>query len=287
MQPLISIITPVYRGEETLARAVKSAQAQDYPRWEMRIVSDDLQDYEKILADADVRDPRLKFSSTGIVSSGPSAARNVALAAAQGNFAANLDADDEFAPARLSAMLPLAQKYGACVSGIEIINEMGSWTVQNLSRRPADDFIRPEEAPYVCIHNSNVVLYDRTRVRHRYAEALRCMEDFVFLMQMYDGMEAIGYLNAPLYRYYKRPDSLTTQETVSKDFAETKKRILDMISSRCLSFQRKETEAAVLSFIHFSLSVEHHLQTRRQQDPDIFFDQILKEMLAVHVMETA
>ncbi|RMF19707.1 MAG: glycosyltransferase, partial [Deltaproteobacteria bacterium] len=38
--PLVSVVIPVYNGETTIARAVESALAQDYPSLECVVVND-------------------------------------------------------------------------------------------------------------------------------------------------------------------------------------------------------------------------------------------------------
>jgi len=48
--PLVSIITPAYRAQATLGRAVRSVLAQTHTAWEMLIVSDEGTDYRTLLA---------------------------------------------------------------------------------------------------------------------------------------------------------------------------------------------------------------------------------------------
>ena len=92
---LVSILTPAYKAEKMIARAVRSVLAQTYADWEMLIVSDDAQDYQAILAAEGFTDARLRFASTGAVGSGPSRGRNIGLAMSKGEYITTLDADDE------------------------------------------------------------------------------------------------------------------------------------------------------------------------------------------------
>jgi glycosyltransferase involved in cell wall biosynthesis len=86
--PLVSIITPAYKAQETLSWAVESVITQSYANWEMLIVNDDGTDYEGTLKANGIRDQRLRFITTGKIKSGPNRSRNIALEAAKGEFIA-------------------------------------------------------------------------------------------------------------------------------------------------------------------------------------------------------
>jgi glycosyltransferase involved in cell wall biosynthesis len=122
VNPLISVITPAYRAENTILRAVESVIAQTYSQWEMLIVSDDGIDYQSILADRGIADPRLRYFTTGRVGAGPNLARNIALDVASGEYIAPLDADDLFYPRRLERLLPLAIKHGMSGDNLAIVD---------------------------------------------------------------------------------------------------------------------------------------------------------------------
>ncbi|WRH66180.1 MAG: glycosyltransferase [Planktothrix sp. GU0601_MAG3] len=68
--PLISIITPAYKAENTINRAVNSVIQQDFLDWEMIIISDDYQNYSQILKEDHIMDERLQFISTNKFGSG-------------------------------------------------------------------------------------------------------------------------------------------------------------------------------------------------------------------------
>ena len=118
--PLVSVITPVFRGEQTLVRAVRSLLAQDYPHWQQWIVIDDGVDYPGLLKAAGIDDPRIRFIDSGGVGSGPNRTRNLALAQADGDIIAPLDADDLYYPTRLSTLVPLAMAYGVAGDNVDV-----------------------------------------------------------------------------------------------------------------------------------------------------------------------
>lgn len=106
LQPLVSIITPVYNTDPKWLRAcVESVRRQVYPNWELCLCDDAsssaataeaLHEFEN---DARIRIVRLSANE------GISGASNAALAAARGEFIALLDHDDELTPDALAHMM--------------------------------------------------------------------------------------------------------------------------------------------------------------------------------------
>jgi glycosyltransferase involved in cell wall biosynthesis len=99
--PRVSIVMPVYNGERYIADAVRSALAGTFADVELLVVDDGSTDGSVAEATrAAGGDPRLKVLS--VPHGGVAAARNAALAAARGEFIANLDADDVMFPDRIA-----------------------------------------------------------------------------------------------------------------------------------------------------------------------------------------
>lgn len=102
VEPLVSVVLPVFNGAGTLARAIKSIQGQSLARWELLAVDDgSTDDTPRVLADWAAAEPRIRILTqprAGIVS-----ALNTGLAAARGEYVARMDADDESLPERLAA----------------------------------------------------------------------------------------------------------------------------------------------------------------------------------------
>jgi glycosyltransferase involved in cell wall biosynthesis len=104
MSALISVIIPVFNGEQHLADAIGSGRAQDYEPKEILVIDDGSTDRTaKIAASfADVRYQRQERSGAG-------AARNAGVDLAQGDFLAFLDADDVWLPNKLSRQMRVFQ----------------------------------------------------------------------------------------------------------------------------------------------------------------------------------
>ena len=94
MEPLVSIITPVYNGEETIGKTIESVLNQTYKNFEMIIVDDVSEDNTiKVVKDYEKKDSRIKLI-TLTKKGGASVARNKAISKANGKYIAFLDSDD-------------------------------------------------------------------------------------------------------------------------------------------------------------------------------------------------
>lgn len=217
--PLVSIIIPAYNGQQRIARAVKSVFAQDYTNWEIVIISDDMSDYECVLAVQGIRSDKIQFQSTGLVGSSAANARNVGLTHARGNIIALLDSDDEFHAQRLSRMLPLVARYGAAASNLKLIDDDTKQEIANISISLNDERLLPEQVFHRFFHAQSVVVFDRKKVAHTYMPRAR-YEDNIFLMQIYNSIDVIGYLHEPYYHYYKYKGASTSFSVNGFDVAD-------------------------------------------------------------------
>ena len=94
MNPVISIIMPVFNSSTTIANSVESVLAQTYKKFELIIVDDCSQDDSLLIAKQYAeKDKRIKVIKLE-KNSGAAVARNTAIAAANGRYIAFLDSDD-------------------------------------------------------------------------------------------------------------------------------------------------------------------------------------------------
>lgn len=99
----ISVIIPLYNRREEIGRAVASALRQSHAPHEILVVDDASRDgsAEAVAALGDNRIRLLRHERN----QGASAARNTGIAAAEGEWIALLDSDDEWAPGKLARQL--------------------------------------------------------------------------------------------------------------------------------------------------------------------------------------
>ena len=111
----VSILLPIYNRAHTLRRCLDSILAQTFTDWELIAVDDGSNDGS---AEMVAGDPRFRVLHHA-QNRGASAARNTALAAAQGEFVALIDSDDEWLPAKLERQLAHLTARGADGCGCE------------------------------------------------------------------------------------------------------------------------------------------------------------------------
>lgn len=90
--PLVSILTPVYKGEHFISSAIKSVLAQTYQNFELLIVNDGSPDESADVIRPFLADPRIRYFERP--NAGVAAARNCALSHATGKYVGFLDQDD-------------------------------------------------------------------------------------------------------------------------------------------------------------------------------------------------
>lgn len=113
-KPLISIITPVYNVDpKWLFSCVASVLSQIYSNWELCLVDDGSTNKETIsaLKQIEKEDSRIKVKFEK-VNKGISAATNIAVAMASGEFVVLLDNDDELTIDALFEVVKLLNKHG-------------------------------------------------------------------------------------------------------------------------------------------------------------------------------
>ena len=107
--PQVSVVMPVYNGEQYLAEAIDSVLAQSFTDYDFIIVDDASQDgsveISRCYAQRDSRIRVIELAENG----GNGAARNVGLVAASGKYFASQDSDDISLPERLQTQVKLLQ----------------------------------------------------------------------------------------------------------------------------------------------------------------------------------
>ena len=227
--PAVSVLIPAYNVASYLDASVGSALAQDVDL-EVVIVDDGSTDstpeaIARLEADPRVRGFRLP------VNSGPSAARNKAMDEARGAWVAFLDADDWFAPGRLSYLLKVAEAAGAdAVSDdLALINDGADkpWTsVYEITGWKQSEEGRRLSAAELCRHDW--ILQPMFRTAWLRAHGLRfhpvrnwAGEDFEFYMNaMLLGVNWVTARDA-CYFYRSRPGQLTGRRAIAEGILES------------------------------------------------------------------
>jgi len=159
----VSVIIPCYKMGRYVGHALESVGSQIYSYWEVIVVDDaGPEDGTRTTVDAFAR----RFSANRIEfirrdrNGGVSAARNTAIASAQGEFLAFLDPDDFWDPRHLSEQVKVLtsnRHVDVAYAGVDFVDKDG--TVIG-TFKPSDKFIEDFPKPLYCkneIHLSTVV----------------------------------------------------------------------------------------------------------------------------------
>ena len=115
MEPLISVIVPVYNVEDYLDQCMESIVGQTYPHLEILVVDDGSTDNSGILCDQwAARDERISVIHQP--NGGLSAARNTALDVMQGELVMMVDSDDVLHPQCTSVLLKTMRDHNADIA---------------------------------------------------------------------------------------------------------------------------------------------------------------------------
>lgn len=114
MDPLISVIVPVYKVENYIKDTISSIIDQEYQGFELILIDDGSPDNSASIAEELLKESDLAFSIIHTKNRGVSAARNTGLRNAKGRFVIMVDADDMLVPDFLKKYVALIQDYPNC-----------------------------------------------------------------------------------------------------------------------------------------------------------------------------
>ena len=131
MNPLVSIIIPVYNSSAFVVEAVRSALSQTYSQIEVIVVDDGSTDNSLQLLE-DIKDNRLRLFSQ--INQGACVARNRGLAEARGEYVKFLDSDDILYPDAVAGQLEQQSRLGigeVVFGDFDFIDEHGNVFYEN------------------------------------------------------------------------------------------------------------------------------------------------------------
>ena len=229
---MISIIVPIYKVEEYLARCVDSILQQTFRDFELILVDDGSPDGCPAICDAyAAKDPRVRVVHKE--NGGLSDARNAGLSVAKGDFVAFIDSDDWVAPEFLQVLYERLVHEGADIVECNVVKTDGS--EENAAggaggAGPADAGAReagappfspedviscgPDAALRDLIHDGIFhqtvwnKLYRRSVLEGILFPKGRLNEDEFWTYKVFARATVIVKIGRPLYYYFQRPGSI-------------------------------------------------------------------------------
>ena len=201
--PSVSAIIPTFNRQELLRRALNSIQAQtfrDSPQkqgqsLEIIVIDDGSQDGTREMIEKEFPAARYFYQEN----QGPSAARNLGIREARGEWIAFLDSDDEWMPGKLAAQM----EFFAAHPEIKIAQTEEIW-IRNGKRvnpmnkhRKRGGFIFEECLP-LCIISPSAVMIHKTLFQEvgLFDESLPACEDYDLWLRI-AARHAVGLIDVP------------------------------------------------------------------------------------------
>lgn len=277
MAETVAIVTPCYRAERWIGPAVRSVLAQTYPHWEHWIVSDDGADYEALLAAEDLRDPRLRFLSSGAIGGGASRARNVALDRLTAPYVAILDADDRFKPEKLERAVEALAHHAIVSVALDEFDEAGR-RLRLVGEGP-DCELTPAAYKWTSLSMDSMILWDRRRTDARYDLELTNMTDLELLLQLYRTVPASWHLGTPLHDYLKLTVSMSNGPGVTEKMIRSKSEMLRRLETGFYTMADPAGIEGMAKFLRISLEAEKTYGEAVAARPGLLFEDHLEPML--------
>jgi glycosyltransferase involved in cell wall biosynthesis len=212
---MISVIVPVYNGEKTIERCLKSITEQTEKDIEIIVVDDGSTDNSAEIARA-FPDGRIVVLTQKNSRQGE--ARNHGLRKARGEYAAFVDADDTIEPQMLGAMLAEMKRHDADIVQCNLTDIMpdGSKHVQ-LER--FDGVVVPDEKYIerymaknarhsfeVCNKLFKIDFIRKNKLRFEDSDRV-FSEDLLFNLEAARYLKKICFISKPYYNYYQNENS--------------------------------------------------------------------------------
>lgn len=254
MEPIISIIVPVYNVEKYLNRCMESLLNQSYKKIEIILVNDGSTDrsgnicntYKNNYKNVKVLHHKCNSGSAG-------SSRNSGLKIASGDYISFIDSDDWIHPDMMKSMLTAILKNNSKIAECDLIESdsyfikpLNSTDIENTTlenRLSALKRIISNQRFSVCIR-----LYEYSVIKKiRFPENV-ISEDVYFTLEVFNKINELVRIQAPFYYYYITPNSVTRKAYSLKYF--------DSLNSGLhlqKSIQKTENDQELLTI------VQHHI----------------------------
>ncbi len=219
MEPLISVIVPVYNGQDYLEKCIDSVESQSYTNLELIIVNDGSTDETgRVCEELKKRYGNIQVITLG--DEGVSAARNRGLEASSGEYITFVDADDRILPDTVRYLYDLLVKTDSDMAGCGFFGWQSEeeWqTAASLTEgRKAEDENTEVQIYHTEDYLSKAVLkgnsrcwsklYKRSAIGSlRFHRGLTIGEDMLFLVELLPHVNRAAETAKPLYGYFQNP----------------------------------------------------------------------------------
>lgn len=269
MSCLVSVIVPVYNVEKYLDKCIRSICNQRYKNIEILIVDDGSTDSSGILADEwQKKDKRIRVIHKE--NGGLSDARNVGIDNSYGDWITFVDSDDYLSEDAIEVMISVAEADGADIVIADAIHVFGVEQAQ-FNRFTKKKHYSSEEAICELWYQKSFLpsawgkIYKKEIWNDiRFTKGI-LYEDIDIMHELFYKAHSICYINAGVYAYVHRENSITTQDFSKRDLDILKicKKIVDFTNEKPKKMKRAALAYSVVGNMRIFLETYDNQQYRK------------------------
>ena len=237
---LFTVVIPLYNKVNYIEKTIYSVLQQTYPHFELIIVDDGSTDGSADVVRA-ISDSRIQLFTQ--VNSGVSKARNFGVKAANADWVAFIDADDEYLPNFLERVASFIKKHGRDDLSMigtnyyygDQLSPMFSTTIKN-GIHDYFELFGNQRSP----NNSSTTVVNRKKFLevNGFPEGIKQFEDWITWFKL-AFIGSFGFISTPLGIYHVVDESASTSKRAAHDFFNdaivVPRTIADGISKHALS----------------------------------------------------
>lgn len=267
--PKVTVVIPVYNAERYLVRCIESLISQTYQNIEYIFINDGSKDSSLSILEAAVKtDDRILFFSQE--NAGPSAARNLGMDHATGEYLLFCDSDDTVSPTWCERLVCAIQENPNAwiVCGIQTLDESGQEIF--VTQPPASGELLDKSSYFEIFkrgYSSFVYnkIFDLGLLRKagiRFDESRKRGEDVIFCIEYLMRMDSIYVIPELLYQYYRYETSITlTNQTHLDDYKD----LCDLYSWRKEVVDEGDLEALQSHYWYLFLTTLNRIMSNKDQ----------------------
>ena len=270
--PMVSIIVPVYNGEKSIERCLRSIQNQSYTNIEVIVVNDGSTDHtEKVIkkyVEEDARFHYIKKDNTGVSDS-----RNIGMASAKGEYFQFVDGDDWLVKRATEEFVRTAQLYDCDMVISDFYRVCGRKNMVKGHIDMGPVITRTKFAEYMMKAPANFyygVLWNKffkADIIRKFSLVcdtdLDWCEDFRFNLEYLQYVGNVGVIDRPLYYYVKTKGSLVDTQAGSLQLTiKTKRKLFDYYKELYQALDLYEENKLKIQMFYLSFAHDKSKKTK-------------------------
>lgn len=205
MEPLVSVIVPVYNMEKFIKNCADSVLSQSYSNIELILVNDGSKDNSSALC-KEIAEKHKNVTLIEQENQGVSVARNNGINKASGKYVTFLDADDYFTGNALKALVTKAEETDADMT----LGKISQNEDIPVGVFEGEEFLIKALEDNPVAYYSVRILYKREFIKDVFfLEGFGCGEDSYFVFECALKKPKVATIGEQVYVYYTNPDSAT------------------------------------------------------------------------------